>query len=188
MPLCCHGDRESRLTHTHTQTPIPSPKSPSRSRTHVSYRKRSSNVLINTLCPNTRAAAQLDTSGSEHVSQRSIQLGWAIKLQLIRVLVQSCTSGPLCLDRASIVLWPLELKKLIMSGMWLNYTWIHRATPDLRKECDWKLWLDLRDWLKGLRESLVYIFAGRKLGLLHPLEDLKKPSSRTIQRCAPAYV
>lgn len=113
-------------TNTHTHASIPSPKSPSC--THVGPRKRSSTgpnkwqILINTLCPNTRVETRLDTSGLEHVSPRSIQPGWAIKLQIIRVLVQSCTSGHLCLDRASVVLHPLELKKLIVPGMLFNYT------------------------------------------------------------------
>ena len=132
-------------THTrkHTQAPIPSPKSPCR--THVSYHKGSltgpnkCQTSSSTLSvPTHGSAAQLDTSGSEHVSLRNIQLGWAIKRRLIRLSVLSCTSGPLCLDRVSAVLWPLELKRLLMAGMWLNYTWIHRATPDSRKECDRK--------------------------------------------------
>lgn len=94
-------------------------------------------------------AAQLDTSGSEHVSPRSIQPGWAIKQRLIRLFVQPCTSGPLCLDRVFIVVWPLELKRPLMAGMWLNYEWIRRATPEPRKECAWKLCLDISCWFTG---------------------------------------
>ena len=177
------------MTHTHTRkctlAPVPSPKSPCR--THVSYHKGSltgpnkCQTSSSTLSvPTHGSAARLDTSGSEHVSLRSIQLGWAIKRRLIRLSVLSCTSGPLCLDRVSAVLRPLELKRLLMAGMWLNYTWIHRATPDSRKECDGKkkLWLNCRGWFRKGRdadsERVFYMAADRKRRLLHPWETLKR--------------
>ena len=179
------------MTHTHTrkhtQAPIPSPKSPCR--THVSYHKGSltgpnkCQTSSSTLSvPTHGSAAQLDTSGSEHVSLRNIQLGWAIKRWLIRLSVLSCTSGPLCLDRVSAVLWPLELKRLLMAGMWLNYTWIHRATPDSRKECDRKKVVAgagfskrkrRKPW-KGLHRSAVDCLRGCWQET-HPWETLKRP-------------
>ncbi len=164
MPLCRRGDGESKPTHKHTQWPAPSPTAPHRTH-HVSYHKGSSTgpnkwqTSSSTLCVPTHGSAQFKEKRSSAVGHFWIwaclfpeehPAGWAIKQRLIGLFVQSCTSGPLCQHRVSVALWPLELKRQLMPGMRLNYTWILGATPELGKECDGKLWLNCGGWFAGL--------------------------------------